>query len=335
MTRSADPVLRSDRLRIVDPSGVLAGPDPVEVVVSSPAVSVVIPTHNRPELMRRAVETVLAQDYDGDIEVIVVFDACPPERPTVSVPAGRELRLTTNVRSRGLAGARNTGILAARHEYVAFLDDDDRWLPGKLAAQMAALAGHPDAVMVGTAVIFDDGTHQHTRLVPGDLVTHGALLRDRMGGLHSSTFLLRRAALLGPLGLVDEELPGSYGEDYDLLLRASSIAPIPVVNEPLVAVAWSQSSYFFGKWGAYADGLEYLWRQHAFWNDRRADGRIAAQIAFARAAHGEASQARRWVARAVRRDPTQIKAWLALAISWRVLSAATVVTAVQRLGKGI
>jgi Tfp pilus assembly protein PilF len=72
-----------------------------------------------------------------------------------------------------------------------------------------------------------------------------------------------------------------------------------------------------------------------FRGDRKAHGRIAAQIAFARAAHGEASQARTWVARAVRRDPTQIKAWLALAISLRVLSAAPVVALLQRLGKGI
>jgi hypothetical protein len=189
---------------------------------------------------------------------------------------------------------------------------------------------------VGAAAVFDDGVHRHERPVPSGLVTRSALLRDRMAGLHSSTFLVRREALLGPLGLVDETLPGSYGEDYDLLLRAAAIAPIPVVNVPLVEVTWSRSSYFFGRWGAYAEGLEYLCRVHPeFRQDRKAHGRIAAQIAFARAADGDRGAARRWFVRSVRSDPTQVKAWLALAISLKVLSASTVVTVVQRLGRGI
>ena len=49
--------------------------------VSIPPVTVIIPTHNRPQLMRRALSSVLAQTYEGDIEVIVVFDACEPELP--------------------------------------------------------------------------------------------------------------------------------------------------------------------------------------------------------------------------------------------------------------
>lgn len=301
-----------------------------------PAVSVVVPTHNRPELMRRAVASALAQDYAGELEVIVVFDACEPFVPDVEVATGRRLRVVPNARSRGLAGARNTGVLESTGELVAFLDDDDHWLPGKLTAQVPLFDRLKRPVLVGSAAVFDDGVHRHDRPVPMDTVTHEALLRDRMAGLHSSTFVLRRDALLGPLGLVDEDLPGSYGEDYDLLLRSSRIAPIPVVNRPLVSVTWSQSSYFFGRWSAYAEGLEYLCRAHpGFRRDRRAYGRIAAQIAFARAAGGDRSAARAWVARSVRRDPRQVKAWLALAISLRLVSVAWIVAVVQRLGKGI
>jgi glycosyltransferase involved in cell wall biosynthesis len=303
---------------------------------STHPVTVVVPTHRRPQLLRRAVESVVAQDYAGEVEIIVVFDACPVEPPEVRLTERRTLRVIANTRSRGLAGARNTGILAAHHDLVAFLDDDDRWLPGKLSAQVPVLGLQQAAVLVGSAAVFDDGVHQHERRVPSDLVTRAALLRDRMPGLHSSTFVLRRQALLGPLGMVDEKLPGSYGEDYDLLLRAAAIAPIPVVNVPLVSVTWSQSSYFFGRWGAYAEGLEYLCHVHPdFRLDRKAHGRIAAQIAFARAAHGDRTGARRWAVQSVRRDPTQVKAWLALAISLRILSVSTVVAVVQRMGKGI
>lgn len=299
-----------------------------------PAVTAVIPTHARPVQMRRALESVLAQDYDGEIEVIVVFDAEDPYLPDVTIPADRSVTTITNGRSRGLAGARNSGILAATNDYVAFLDDDDWWMPGKLTAQMAL--AQPEVLLVGSAMVLDDGERRHERLVPVSEVTHAALLRDRMAGLHSSTFVFRRDALLGPLGLVDEDLPGSYGEDYDMLLRASSLGRIAVANTPLVSVTWSQNSYFFGKWGAYAEGLEYLLDTHpGFREDRRAYARIAGQIAFARASNGDFGVARRWVGVSVRRDPTQVKAWLALAISLRLMSAGWVARTVQKLGKGI
>lgn len=300
-----------------------------------PPVTTVIPTHNRPELMQRALESVLSQEYDGEIEVIVVFDACEPFEPPVTLPPSCTLRVMRNQRTRGLAGARNTGITEARHPYVAFLDDDDYWLPGKLEKQMERFAAVPKAVLVGTAMVADDGERTHERLVPLETVGHADLLLDAMAGLHSSTFVFDKAALMGPIGMVDENLPGSYGEDYDLLLRTSLVAPISVVNQALVSVSWGQS-YFFGKWGSYADGLEYLLKTHeGFRQDRKAHGRIAAQIAFARAANSEPKVSRRWVLRALRNDPTQIKAWLALGISLRLVSAPWLVALIQRMGKGI
>jgi glycosyltransferase involved in cell wall biosynthesis len=248
----------------------------------------------------------------------------------------RPLDVLPNLRRPGLAGARNTGIVEASHDYVAFLDDDDYWLPGKLQAQMLRFEAKPDAVLVGTAMVVDDGERTHERLVPLDVVHQDDLFQDRMAGLHSSTFVFRRDALLGPVGLVDEDLPGSYGEDYDLLLRTSAVAPVEVVNEPLVSVTWSGQSYFFGKWSAYADGLQYLLETHpGFRRHRKAHGRIASQIGFARAAAGERRAALRWVRESLRADPTQVKAWLALGISLRLLSAAWVVRVVQRMGKGI
>lgn len=307
--------------------------------MTSPPVTAVIPTHNRPQEMRRAVESVLAQEYDGDIEVIVVFDACEPFEPPVIVPPGRKMRIVVNERSRGLAGARNTGILEATHDYVAFLDDDDHWLPGKLAAQMQRFAERagtaPAPVLVGTAMMVDDGTKTFPRLLGTEVLEHGDFLRNRQGSLHSSSFVFKRDALLGPVGLVDEELPGGYGEDYDLLLRTTLVAPVAVVDEPLTNVSWT-GSYYFGKWGLYAEGLEYLLRAHpGFRTDDKAQGHVESQIAFSRAANGERRLAREWVRRSLGHDPRQIKAWLALGISLRLLPAAGVVAFVRRMGKGI
>lgn len=304
-------------------------------MATRPPVTAVIPTHNRPLLMQRSLESVIYQRYDGEIEVVIVFDACEPFLPPVQVPPNCTVHTVVNERSRGLAGARNTGIMHASHDFVAFLDDDDYWLAGKLEAQMARFAEAPEALLVGTAAVFDDGRRTHERLVPMERVGHADLLRDRMAGLHSSTFVFRKDALTGPVGLVDESLPGSYGEDYDLLLRTALAGPIVVVNRPLVSVALGQS-YFFGKWGAYAEGLEYLLAEHpGFQDDDEAHGRIASQIAFARAAARQRTLARVWVRRALAHDRTQVKAWLALGISLRLLSAKHVVALVQRMGKGI
>ena len=135
--------------------------------------------------------------------------------------------------------------------------------------------------------------------------------------------------------MVDEHLPGSYGEDWDLLLRTAKVGVIAVINRPLVSVSWS-GSYFFGRWGAYADGLTYMLQAHPeITGDRQALARIRSQIAFARAAASERRAGRKWAIDALKADPRQIKAWLALAISLRLLSTSFVVKTVQRMGKGI
>lgn len=299
-------------------------------------VTVIVPTHKRPELMKRAVQSILDQSYDGEVEIIVVFDACELALPEIAIPEHRAVRALPNRRSRGLAGGRNTGILAAQHDFVAFLDDDDYWMPDKLELQMASFDQHPDSILIGTAMTVDDGARLHERLVPSELVTHRDLLHNRLAGLHSSSFLFRRAALLGDLGLVDEELPRSYGEDYDLLLRTAAIAPIVVVNRALVTVTWQGQSFFFGQWAIYAQALQYLLAKHPeFRTSNRAVGRIESQVAFALAASGQRSEGARWARKSLRHDARQVKSYLALAIALRLLTAAQVTRAVQRFGKGI
>lgn len=301
-----------------------------------PAISVVVPTHARPDLMRRAVQSILDQDYAGSVEVIVVFDACDPELPAVEVPSHCSLRGVENRRLRGLAGARNSGILAARHDFIAFLDDDDAWLPGKLTAQMAVFAKHPGVGLVGTAMRVDDGRTTHDRLVPQSVITHDDLVRDRIAGLHSSSFVFRRAVLIDGIGMIDEDLPGAYGEDYDVLLTASAISPVRVVNRPLVSVRWTGESYFYGRWATYADGLIYLLRKHPdLRRDADASARIGSQIGFALAAAGRRKDARPWLWRSLRHQPLNIRAWLGLLISVRLLSAPVVARLANLVGKGI
>lgn len=103
-----------------------------------PLVSAVIPTRNRPQLVKRAVQSVLAQTLK-EIEVIVVIDG--PDEPT-SVALQEiddfRLRVIELSTSRGGSGARNAGVIEAKGEWIAFLDDDDQWLPQKLELQLKA-----------------------------------------------------------------------------------------------------------------------------------------------------------------------------------------------------
>ncbi|MFV0427002.1 MAG: glycosyltransferase family 2 protein [Beutenbergiaceae bacterium] len=307
----------------------------------SSGVSVVIPTHNRPQLMLKALESVLGQSILGQsdsvpLEVVIVFDACPVEVPQVSIPAGATVRGIANNRTRGLAGARNSGIVAAQHSLVAFLDDDDTWLPGKLEAQLRQLSQTPAAIVVGTAMEIDDGTRRRVRLSERDRLNHEDFLRNRHPAVHSSSLLLRREDLLGRLGLIDEDLPRSYGEDYDLLLRASALGPVHVVNQPLIVALWSGQSYYFGQWADYARALQYLLRKHPdIWAIPSALGRIEAQIAFALAASDQPQRARSWARRALRHDWRQVKAVLAVLISWHLTTPQRISAIVQRFGRGI
>lgn len=302
-----------------------------------PDVSVVIPTHKRPVLMAEAVKSVAAQAVPNvSVEIIVVFDACPIELPSVELPVAWSLTGIANVRTRGLAGARNTGITAATGEYVAFLDDDDVWLPGKLQAQLDRFAQQPDSVLVGTAMTVDDGKSQHVRLVPAETLTHVDFVKNRNPGLHSSSFMFRRETLLGALGLIDEDLPRSYGEDYDILLRSARLGVVSVVNQPLVKVLWKGQSYYFGQWADYATALQYLLAKHPeFSGNRAALGRIQAQVSFALASSGQAAEARSWARRAIKNDPRQIKAYLAVAISYKIVTPDTITRITQKFGRGI
>lgn len=301
-----------------------------------PPVSAVVPTHRRPELMRRAVQSILDQTYPGEIEVIVVFDGCPVDLPAFDEAPGRSVRAIDNRRVRGLAGARNSGILAARHQFIAFLDDDDHWMPSKLAAQMAVFAEHPTTGLVGTGMLVEDGRTTHERLAPHSVVSHDDLIRDRIPGLHSSSFVFRREMLVDHVGMIDENLPGAQGEDYDVLLTTAELAPIHVVNRPLVAVRWSGGSYFYGRWESYAQGHMYLLDKHPELRSHPgALARLSSQIGFALAADGRRAESRRWLWQSLRHRPLTVRAWLGLLISFRLLSATVIARLARLAGRGV
>jgi glycosyltransferase involved in cell wall biosynthesis len=304
------------------------------------AVSAVIPTRDRPELLRRAIDAVVAQDHPGSIEVVVVYDRSAPDaslarRWSTGAGAERAVRVVVNHRRPGLAGARNTGILAASGDVVGFCDDDDEWLPGKLARQLAALERTGAAfACCGIRVSFQGSGFD--RVLDLDRVTLAALLRDRMTELHPSTFLVRASALREGIGLVDEQIPGSYAEDYEFLLRAARHAPLVNVREPGTVVRWHRDSYFSQRWQTISEGLRWLLdRYPEFATEPAGLARVAGQIAFAEAAQGNARSAARWARRTLAGNHREPRAYLAMAVAGRLIRPDTVVRTLHKRGRGI
>jgi glycosyltransferase involved in cell wall biosynthesis len=292
---------------------------------------VVLPTHNRPELLRKALRAVLDQDYDGELRAVVVYDRAEPDQSLV----GDRVSITVNTRTPGLAGARNSGILALDTDLVAFCDDDDVWLPGKLAAQVEALTARQGAELSSCGILIDFDGREIPRLAETDEVTYDELVRSRMVMVHSSTYVVRRQALL-EMGMVDEDIPGSQGEDWDLALRAARRHPIVNVDKPYVRVLWGRTSYYAHAWETKIAALRwFLDRYPEIARSPAGGARVYAQIAFGHACAGRRGAAVRWAFRAFRANWREQRVPFALAVASGLVSGERVLLALHTRGRGI
>jgi len=307
----------------------------VSAAAQLPDVDVVVATRDRPALVREAIAGVVGQRYAGRIRCIVVFDRSTPDVALIRRDRGdgRTVDVVSNHRTPGLAGARNTGILAGGSDLVAFCDDDDVWLPGKLEAQVRALSrGGPPTCVSGIEVDYA-GTRTTRVPAPADLEL-GVLVRRRSMAAHPSTVVVRRHELLTRIGLVDEEIPGSYGEDFDWMIRAAGNGGFHLVAAPLVRVRWG-GSQFSRQWATIVAAIDYGLAKHpAFHEDRRALARLLGRKAFALAALGQ-PDALRWAARTARAWPREPRAYLAVLVALRVVSAERLLDLAHRRGRGI
>jgi glycosyltransferase involved in cell wall biosynthesis len=112
-----------------------------------PRVSVIIPVHNGADTIARAIDSALAQTYEGGFEIIVVNNGSTDESGEMIRRYGDKL-VALDEPNPGVSAARNTAVNVARGEYLAFLDADDEWLPDKLARTVPVLDERPDAVLV-------------------------------------------------------------------------------------------------------------------------------------------------------------------------------------------
>jgi len=113
-----------------------------------PLVSVVIPTFNRAWAVERAVDSVLEQDY-RPFELIIVDDGSTDQTSDILARYGDQLTVVCQ-ENRGVSAARNSGIVRAKGDLIAFLDSDDYWKPQKLTVQVDFFTFHPDALICQT-----------------------------------------------------------------------------------------------------------------------------------------------------------------------------------------
>lgn len=185
-----------------------------------PLVSVIIPTHNRADLLSASIESVLSQEGAGcvfDLELIVVDDASSDGTPEIAqrYPAVKYIRL--NVKER-VSAARNMGIAASAGRYIAFLDDDDLWLPHRLRVQVPILELQPEiGVVYGQGVVVNQ--RGDVAIWP-DICPSGRVFEtflQQTDDIHNvDTWLVRRSAF-DRAGLFDETLPTL--EHNDMALR--------------------------------------------------------------------------------------------------------------------
>jgi len=202
-------------------------------------VSAVITTYQRPALARRAIASACSQTY-APLEVILVEDGSESGlQAWLATQAYPRVRYLRHDRNRGLAAARNTGLAAASGDYIAFLDDDDEWLPERIARQIDLLRGLPaERRAEGTIVYCAVAVHDLRRgrvsilqpLNEGDL--RDSIVSCRRLQTLPSTNLLPTATLHA-LGGFDEMLPSSIDHDLWMALAVHGARALPL-HEALV-----------------------------------------------------------------------------------------------------
>jgi glycosyltransferase involved in cell wall biosynthesis len=281
-----------------------------------PKVSVIIPTHNRADLLRQALDSVLRQSFD-DLEVIIIDDASNDDTPTaVARQNDVRLRYFRNPENRGEAASRNAGIAHASGEYIAFLDDDDTWLPQKLERQMRLLDRCP--VKVGAVycgyyrVDMESGATMATTL-PERRGAIYADLREQNWVGSPSTVVLRRECF-DKVGLFDEQL--EFGVDYDMWIRISRFYHVECVPEPLV-----RYSVHPDRLSADAEtilhGKEAQLKKYSsyFAEDRRSYGRYLLSLGVLYCCNRKPAEGRAALRRAIRVYPFEFRPYFNLFLS--------------------
>lgn len=313
----------------------------------APLVTVVVPLFNQEQFVEQALKSVLEQGHSVTVEIIVVDDgstdqsAVIVERIAANAGAG-EIRLLRQANSGGPAQPRNAGIAAAKGEFIAFLDPDDYWLPGKLSRQLALMQAHVDAALSFTdAVLVDkEGLILSRYLQRVGYIDQARRWLDRVSpdeyqslpgfyefssvqiaGPHTSGVIVRRSALFAEAEAFPVDL--RVGEDLDLWFRLLSRHKALYIDVALHAYRQHEASLMHkasdavaGAAAAHARNFERCRTRLTPLQQRAYRRRIAglhASRAYQHRTAGQRTQALHEYARALQWWPTAVylKGWLA------------------------
>ena len=229
--------------------------------MSSPSLSVVMPTYDAADYIERSLNSILHQSFD-DFELILVDDGSTDG--TIDLIEKRDderIRLVERENKSGITSALNRGINESRGKYIARHDADDWSAPDRFDRQAAYLDAHSDVALLGTGahLVDEDGKRIATRRVPedpdvGDLIDHNEFI-------HGSV-MMRRDPLVD-LGGYDERF--LTAEDYDLWLRLADQYSVANIDEPLYHFRQHDESI-------YGSNLETLKLYHVLATRRVTDG---------------------------------------------------------------
>lgn len=197
----------------------------------SDSVSIVIPTYNRSELLKKAVKSLQVQTCQN-IEIIIVDD-CSSDDTAEVVKNMKDVRIRyiKHETNKGGSEARNTGLKQANGKFIGFLDSDDQWLPDKLEKQLNAFKENPSAGVVYTGVKVVNENRVIEEVIPQ---YKGNLLTKLIEGncLNTTSSILVKKELLIEVGGFDGSFPSC--QDWDLYLRLALITNFDYVKDPLV-----------------------------------------------------------------------------------------------------
>jgi glycosyltransferase involved in cell wall biosynthesis len=281
-----------------------------------PKVSVIIPTHNRAHFLRDAITSVLGQTFQ-EFEIIVVDDASNDNTSEVVASFhDQRIRLIRHETKKGGSAARNTGILASKCDYIAFLDDDDEWFPDKLAKQVnILLASPPEVGCVYTGYVMVDrtsgGVIDHRLPTKRGDLSKDLLMSNCVAGGTSSALL--RKNCLQKVGLFDENLPRS--QDYDLWIRIANVFLFEYIPEPLFKY-YIHENRISTNVGAIGKGLELLAKKYANYPlARKLYSNEYLDFGIMHCLSGDMYEGRKALLRAIKLSPLQLRGYLNLCLT--------------------
>ena len=195
-------------------------------------LSVIIPAYNRAHCIQRALGSVALQ-HEGGLEIIIGDDASTDETVGAALRFLPEVRIVRLPINSGAAAARNAAMQNSGGEFLAFLDSDDEWLPGKLERQLLYLREHPECAVCATGHLLASGDG-HRSEFPGRNPDDWRRSLHSAQSFHGASTPVIRRSVLGSVGLQDEEL--RVLEDWDWMLRISQKYPIHVLPEILAVI---------------------------------------------------------------------------------------------------